>query len=653
MSTTGSTPLTNVAVTDDNGTPNNAPTTSRRPSIVDAATSNLQRQARPGRDLALPRDRAPPALGQYTNIGAVKATTTRARRSRRPTRRTTSAPTGIRIRKAVNARRSAAPDARRGREHRAGPDVPGRHARSIYTYLVYGDSALPLSNVVVRDDNATPGNPADDFNAIYVWRRRRTATVSSTRRGLALHLGRRDRHAARRSASARSRTPRRSRRRTAARSRRATSRTSPAAGPGSSIVKAVNALDPAHPTSFEDANTAPGAFLTIGSTVIFTYAVSVDGLVAGHRTCVVTDNSSPAIAPTTSQPNGQQRRRHRRRRPARPRRDLDLPGDGHGSGGPAHERRHGHRHRHRLGRDAHDDRSGELHRRDRPRVQIVKAINAVNPESPTAAEDANDSANPYLLQAGAPVVWTYMVTNLGDHRPDGVVVVDDNGTPERPERRHRADRADERRPEQRNGVPRQERDVDLHRARAHGRRRPVHEHRDRPRHDEAARPIYDNDPATYFGWVVEPRHPEGDERGRPEQPDAARGRQQRARPDPPVGTPVIWTYRVTQHREHRARRSPSPTTTAPRRTRPTTSRPTCYVSGDTNGDGMIDPSEIWLFTSAGVRSYAAWPGQYVNIATASRPSRPTARRAPTPTAATTSARRAIAASRRPSTRPTR
>src|SRR5262249_38482968 len=37
-----------------------------------------------------------------------------------------------------------------------------------------------------------------------------------------------------------------------------------------------------------------------------------------------------------------------------------------------------------------------------------------------------------------------------------------------------------------------------------------------------------------------------------------------------------------------------------------------YVSGDTNGDGKIDPTEVWLFTSQGVVTYLVHAGQYAN-----------------------------------------
>ena len=66
--------------------------------------------------------------------------------------------TGIRITKLANGSdANAAP----------GPELPVG-TPLVYTFLVYGDSAVPLGSVVVRDDNGTPGIAADDWNALYV-----------------------------------------------------------------------------------------------------------------------------------------------------------------------------------------------------------------------------------------------------------------------------------------------------------------------------------------------------------------------------------------------------------------------------------------------------------------------------------------------------
>jgi len=47
-----------------------------------------------------------------------------------------------------------------------GPSVP-IGSTVTFTYTVTNSGNGPLSNVTVRDDNGTPGNPADDFNATF------------------------------------------------------------------------------------------------------------------------------------------------------------------------------------------------------------------------------------------------------------------------------------------------------------------------------------------------------------------------------------------------------------------------------------------------------------------------------------------------------
>ena len=65
---------------------------------------------------------------------------------------------------------------------------------------------------------------------------------------------------------------------------------------------------------------------------------------------------------------------------------------------------------------------------DAPMVNIVTAINALDPIRPTAIEDANDPDNPRILTVGTSAVWTYLVTNPGTV-PVTLDVTDDAGTP--------------------------------------------------------------------------------------------------------------------------------------------------------------------------------------------------------------------------------
>src|SRR5262249_4097763 len=62
-------------------------------------------------------------------------------------------------------------------------------------------------------------------------------------------------------------------------------------------------------------------------------------------------------------------------------------------------------------------------------LTIQKDINAVDPLHPSAAEDANDPANPHVLPFGTSAVWTYLVTNTGTVPMTIASITDDAGTP--------------------------------------------------------------------------------------------------------------------------------------------------------------------------------------------------------------------------------
>ena len=62
-----------------------------------------------------------------------------------------------------------------------------------------------------------------------------------------------------------------------------------------------------------------------------------------------------------------------------------------------------------------------------PGIEVVKAVNAVDPLHPTPIEDANGPIVPELL-IGSKAVYTYKVRNTGNIPLSGVSVVDDNGT---------------------------------------------------------------------------------------------------------------------------------------------------------------------------------------------------------------------------------
>ena len=61
-------------------------------------------------------------------------------------------------------------------------------------------------------------------------------------------------------------------------------------------------------------------------------------------------------------------------------------------------------------------------------VRLEKAVNAVNPNAPTSAEDADSVTGPQLA-AGSTVVWTYRVFNTGTVAVLVDSLSDDAGTP--------------------------------------------------------------------------------------------------------------------------------------------------------------------------------------------------------------------------------
>src|SRR5262249_56917794 len=65
--------------------------------------------------------------------------------------------------------------------------------------------------------------------------------------------------------------------------------------PGVSIVKAVDALDPLHPTTTEDANTQPAKELLVGQTAVWTYLVTNTGNATVQITGILDDNGTPTV----------------------------------------------------------------------------------------------------------------------------------------------------------------------------------------------------------------------------------------------------------------------------------------------------------------------------------------------------------------------
>ena len=67
-----------------------------------------------------------------------------------------------------------------------------------------------------------------------------------------------------------------------------------------------------------------------------------------------------------------------------------------------------------------------------------------------------------------------------------------------------------------------------------------------------------------------------------------------------VGTVVTWTYEVTNPGDDRGRCSPASLDDAGTPADPSDDFEPTYVGGDTDGDGLIDTGEVWLFRATGI-----------------------------------------------------
>jgi large repetitive protein len=152
----GNVPLANVVVRDDNGTPAN-PLDDFSPTFVNGDTNN-NGLLDPG-ETWLYTASGTALVGQYGNLATVTGTD--------PIGQTPSdddpshyfgVQSAIHIEKLTNGVDADTP---------TGPLVPVGSTVT-WTYLVTNPGNVPLSNVVVRDDNGTPANPLDDFSPTFV-----------------------------------------------------------------------------------------------------------------------------------------------------------------------------------------------------------------------------------------------------------------------------------------------------------------------------------------------------------------------------------------------------------------------------------------------------------------------------------------------------
>ena len=370
-----------------------------------------QRPARLGRDWTY----QPPATvvaGQYTNIGT--------RHRHRGAAGTDTDPAHY---FGAVARRSTSKAGQRRRTptRPTGPILPVGSTVT-FTYIVTNTGNVPLASVMVVDDNGTPGDPADDFNPIFVGGDTNSNGLLDLGRDLDLHRpGHRRRRPVHqhRHGRRRHRPPGR-RHRPGQLLRR---RPPPAA---IDIEKLVNGTDADSPTGPILPRRQHGH--------LHLRRHQHRQRAARRRRRSSTTTARRPTRPTTSTRPSTAATADPTACSTWPRRGPSPPPAPPSPASTQH--RHGHRHRRRRRRDRH--RPATRLRARRPGINLAKLVNGTTPTRRTGPS----------VPVGSTVTFTYLVTNTGNVPLAGVTVSDDNGTPADPaddfnadlrRRRHRPD----------------------------------------------------------------------------------------------------------------------------------------------------------------------------------------------------------------------
>jgi hypothetical protein len=557
----GNVPLSNVGVRDNNGTPSN-PADDFSATFVNGDT-NSNGLLEPGETWVYQATGIAVA-GQYRNVATATGTD--------PIGQTATATdpshyfgvdSAIDVEKATNAQDADTP---------TGPLVLSGSIVT-WTYVVTNPGNVPLSNVVLRDDNGTPGNPLDDFSPAFVggdvnannlldpgeaWVYQATGVAIVGQYGnLATATG-----------------------------------TDP-------LGQTRTDTDPSHyfgvrseihvekATNGQDADAPTGPLVAVGSSVIWSYAVTNPGNVPLSNVVLRDNNGTP----------------------------LNLADDF----SPAF-----------LGGDTNNDGlldPGETWLYQATGIAVagqyanVATVNGTDPlgqtpndtdpshyfgvrseirvEKATNGQDADTPTGP-LVAAGSTVTWTYVVTNPGNVPLASVVVRDDNGTP--------ANLADDFNASFVGGDANNNGLLDpgetwVYQATGTAIVGQYGNVATASGVDPLGQTRTDTDPSHYFG-VRSEIHVEKATNG--QDADTPTG------PLVAVGSTVTWTYVVT---------NPGNVPLANVTLRDDSGTPgnladdftPTFVGGDANSNGQLDPGESWQYQATG----PAVAGQYANVATAS------------------------------------
>ena len=248
-------------------------------------------------------------------------------------------------------------------------------------------------------------------------------------------------------------------------------------------------------------------------------------------------------------------------------------------------------------------------------VEIEKAINAADPYAPTAAEDADLPTGPELA-IGTDVTWTYLVTNQGNVAVSLAQIRDDFGTD---------DTGDDFTPAFVGGDPNGNGTLDPGETWLYTSSGTVSYQTAAGQHislasiaavDAQGTIVTDQDANHHFGAVPVPgiRIEKAINAADPTAPTAAEDADVPTGPELAVGTDVTWTYLVSNDGSLALTVSEITDDFGTADDAGDDFTP-AFVSGDTNQDGVLDPDETWLYTSAGVVDYQVVAGQHANVAT--------------------------------------
>ena len=414
----GDVALATVVVTDDNGTP--ADNTDDLTANFVSGDANNNGLLEPGETFVYTLTDVVTA-GQYTNLGSVVGNPVDAAGADipglvDPTAEDPSNHIGvtpeIALEKLTNGVDADTP---------TGPVVPVG-STATFTYNVTNPGTVALDTVTVVDDNGTPADATDDFNATFV------AANSDANGNGRLDPGETFQFTATRVVTAGQYT------------NNAVAEGNPVDAQGQDIAGATNptATDPSNHlgvepqiavqklTNGEDADTATGPVLTVGSTATFTYNVTNPGTVALDNVTVVDDNGTPAdttddfnatFVAANSDANGNGR--------------LD-PGETFQFTATRVVTAGQHTNIAVAEGNPVDDQGQDVPGATNPTANDPSNHLGVEPQIAiqklTNGEDADTATGPSLV-VGSTATFTYNVTNPSNVALANVTVVDDNGTP--------------------------------------------------------------------------------------------------------------------------------------------------------------------------------------------------------------------------------